>query len=342
MKLEINDYGHRFDTAVMERVGNLTKPTVVDAKNNTSTKVPEKILRNYLVSIADFREPEEKEWKKRKGQFGYSLYVRYFRELYNSIKITEYFYSIKLPSDFLYLYGDWPSERLKRVKYPFIGKVRNICESSPGAILYSPNFKRHWNHYYKLVEHSPLSYSSKKSCVVWRGAPTGALDGPRSILVRDWGLVADSSYDIGYSTPNNNKSRKNKVLARTKAKNYAEKERLSVAEMLTYRLILSLPGNDKDSGLAWKLISNSVVIMPKPRQESWIVESQLIEDVHYVRVNDDLSNLAEKVDWCLSNPSICANIASNSFEYMQRFRDRSLQIALEIRVLAEYFNFWTS
>lgn len=325
-----------FDAAVMERVGNLTKPTVVDAKNNTSIKVPEKILLNYLVSIEDFMEPEGKEWKKREGQFGYSLYVRYFRELYNSIKIAKYFYSIKLPSEFFYFYGDWSSERLKRVKYPFIGKVRNICESSPGTVLYSPNFKRHWNHYYELVEHAPLNYSSKKSSVVWRGAPTGALDGQRSILVRDWGLVADSTYDISFSTPKSVKGRK--VLARMKKENYAEKERLSVAEMLTYKLILSVPGNDKDSGLAWKLISNSVVLMPKPRQESWIVESNLIQNVHYVRLNDDLSNLAEKVDWCLSNPSICADIASNSFEYMQRFRDRSLQIALEIRVLAEYFS----
>ena len=49
----------------------------------------------------------------------------------------------------------------------------------------------------------------------------------------------------------------------------------SVEEILKYKYIISAPGNDKDSGLQWKLASNSIVLMPKPLTESWFMESKL-------------------------------------------------------------------
>jgi Glycosyl transferase family 90 len=59
-------------------------------------------------------------------------------------------------------------------------------------------------------------------------------------------------------------------------------ERTSYSEMLQYKVIVILEGNDISSGLKWALYSNSVVLMPKPTFTSWAMEERLVPYVHYV------------------------------------------------------------
>ena len=74
-------------------------------------------------------------------------------------------------------------------------------------------------------------------------------------------------------------------------------------------------GNDKDSGINWKLKSNSVVFMPKPKISSWLMEETLLDGIHYIRVNDDFSDLQEKYEWCEKNQDACIEIINNANKY---------------------------
>ena len=97
------------------------------------------------------------------------------------------------------------------------------------------------------------------------------------------------------------------------------KNQMSVIEMLQYKYILSVQGNDKDSGLNWKLNSNSLILMTKPTVSSWLMETTLIPNVHYVLLKDDFSDLKEKFEWCEKNQEKCKQIIKNANTFMNQF-----------------------
>ena len=112
---------------------------------------------------------------------------------------------------------------------------------------------------------------------------------------------------------------------------------MSVEEMLKYKFIISVEGNDKDSGLNWKLNSNSLVLMPKPTISSWLMESELIPNYHYILLKDDFSDLRSKYWWCRKNTEKCKEIIKNANNFMKRFSNNEKEEEIEKKVINEYF-----
>lgn len=57
---------------------------------------------------------------------------------------------------------------------------------------------------------------------------------------------------------------------------YRSVERMTIEDMLTYKILIILEGNDVSSGLKWALYSHSVVMMTHPTLEtSWAMEELL-------------------------------------------------------------------
>jgi hypothetical protein len=108
--------------------------------------------------------------------------------------------------------------------------------------------------------------------------------------------------------------------------------------MLGYKYILSIEGNDKDSGLNWKLNSNSLIFMAKPTIVSWLMESLLIPNFHYILVDNDFGDLAERLEWCERNPSLCQQIIKNANDFMKVFQDQNSEVWLEKHVVTAYIN----
>lgn len=96
-------------------------------------------------------------------------------------------------------------------------------------------------------------------------------------------------------------------------------------------------GNDKDSGLNWKLKSNSLVFMPRPRVTSWLMETTLIPNYHYILLKDDFSDLGVKLAWCNANQDKCQQIILNAQRFMRQFADQAVEKAIETEVLNKYF-----
>lgn len=95
------------------------------------------------------------------------------------------------------------------------------------------------------------------------------------------------------------------------------KEKLSMEEMLQYKALIMLEGNDVSSGLKWALFSNSVVLIPEPTLTSWSMEERLEPWVHYipVDVNGDgtnggvMTDVEIKMQWVIDNDDEARKIA---------------------------------
>jgi hypothetical protein len=86
-------------------------------------------------------------------------------------------------------------------------------------------------------------------------------------------------------------------------------EMVSLEDMLKYKALIMLEGNDVSSGLKWALYSSSVVMMQTPTKTSWAMEELLEPWVHFVPLNDDLSDVEEKMQWVIDNDAEAQNIA---------------------------------
>lgn len=196
------------------------------------------------------------------------------------------------------------------------------------VILRCLNLSRHWGNYYNKP--NDISFEKKKNKVYWRGSTTGneLNKGNRFELVKRWFNTGKNiNIDVGFSDICQGKN---------SYKGYV-KRKASISEMLKYKYILSVEGNDKDSGIQWKLNSNSVVFMARPRITSWLMETTLIPNYHYILLKDDFSDLMQKLIWCNENQEKCKEIIKNAHEFMNQFKDNKKEEELEKKVINKYF-----
>jgi hypothetical protein len=91
-------------------------------------------------------------------------------------------------------------------------------------------------------------------------------------------------------------------------------------EMLQYKYILSLDGNDWSSSVPWILKSNSLMISPIPKWHN-VLNFRLKPWVHYVPLRDDISDLDNKLMWCSLNQGQCQGIVKRANEYISHFNE---------------------
>tara|TARA_X000000950_G_scaffold289453_1_gene413648 strand:- start:2320 stop:3222 length:903 start_codon:yes stop_codon:yes gene_type:complete len=215
---------------------------------------------------------------------------------------------------------------------------KNRCEGNTSAVLLrSFNMDRHWRNYYNKPK--DMSFDKKKSVVFWRGVSTGSSKhfsakrwnprpANRFTVVEKW-FHKTPDIDIGFSFIHRD-------WLKPKYQDYVKGE-CNIEEFLRYKYILSIEGNDKDSGLSWKLNSNSLVLMPMPRVTSWLMETTLVPNKHYILLKDDFSDLHQKLQWCNNNPDQCITIIKNANNFMKQFSNNFNEEKLEKAVLNKYF-----
>lgn len=213
------------------------------------------------------------------------------------------------------------------INTPLICKNR-IEGKKSSVIIRCMSYNRHWNNYYKRQE--DIDFNDKINKVIWRGSSTGSPNAKanRFKFVETW-CDKDDDIDIGLT---------NLCQKEWHDKDYSKylKDKMSIRDMLKYKYVVSIQGNDKDSGLQWKLNSNSLVMMAKPTVTSWLMEDTLIPDYHYVLLKDDFSDLREKYDWCEANEERCKEIVKNAGDFMRQFEDEYEERKLEEEVIRRY------
>ena len=215
---------------------------------------------------------------------------------------------------------------------------KNRCDGNKSSVLLKClNFKRHWELYYNPPKDIPFEKKSNK--VFWRGTTTGCSTNwqskewqPRKVnrfkLIKNC-FNKNEKFDIGFS-------RIHRDWLIKKYKKYV-KGTCRPSDFLKHKYIISVEGNDKDSGINWKLNSNSLVLMPKPRVTSWLMETTLVPNYHYILLKDDFSDLEEKLNWCNTNQDKCKEIVKNANSFMKQFSNKENEQKIEEEVIKRYF-----
>lgn len=93
--------------------------------------------------------------------------------------------------------------------------------------------------------------------------------------------------------------------------------KVTIKQLLQFKGIVMLEGNDVASGLKWALLSQSVVLMPVPRHTSWAMEELLEPWVHYVPLNENATDVEQKMKWVVENDEAAQRIAERGTLWME-------------------------
>ena len=116
-----------------------------------------------------------------------------------------------------------------------------------------------------------------------------------------------------------------------------EQEFTSITDQIKFKYILDMDGytNTWDANV-WKLYSGSVVLKVTSTWKQWYYD-ELKEWVHYVPVENDLSNLNEMIEWCDNNEPKCLEIIKNAKEFVVKYFDINFVNTRIIETMDKYF-----
>ncbi|MCA3443294.1 MAG: hypothetical protein INF52_07945 [Rhodobacter sp.] len=235
----------------------------------------------------------------------------------------------------------FPGDSRTRFPIPTLVKSRMIHDRDSPCVLLPLDRRRHWGDV-RAVAQNDIPFRDKADRLVWRGVTTGQFKprDARSAYSSRFHVAtlrtSRTDIDIGYSgimqvDDTNSDIPLDALRARLRPP-------LDLRQQLQSRYLLSLEGNDVATGLKWMLFSNSAVLMPRPTCESWACEGELVAFEHYVPVKDDLSDIEEVFDWCLTHPDSCEEIAHNGKRYIEAFLDTARETEILRRIISAYLS----
>jgi spore maturation protein CgeB len=85
--------------------------------------------------------------------------------------------------------------------------------------------------------------------------------------------------------------------------------------------------------------SNSIAVTPRLTQETWFMEGTLKPNYHYIEVNDDFSDLEERLNYYIGHPDEAEAIIRHAHDYVAQFQDKEREMLIALVVLKKYFDF---
>ena len=229
----------------------------------------------------------------------------YFFDL---LKYLKYF---KKDIKFSYLFGDITDIP----PVPSIVKSRPISDENQNSVLMKLNSVRHF-----IFVNDTISFKNKLPKAVWRGK---CYREHRIKFVKNY---YDKDFcDIGQTNTKGDLSVK------------WQKNKMSIQDQLNYRYLIAIEGNDVASNLKWAMSSNSLVMMSKPKYETWFMEGTLKENYHYVLLKDDYSDLEEKINYYNEHRDEAKTIINNAHKFVEMFKNQDREDAISVLVLEKYF-----
>jgi hypothetical protein len=92
---------------------------------------------------------------------------------------------------------------------------------------------------------------------------------------------------------------------------------LNKTDQIRYKILLNLDGHTSTyPGFLWKLLSNSVTLKQESNNIQWFYPA-LKPWIHYIPVNNNLSDLLAKIEWIQNNDTEAKKIADESTKFVQ-------------------------
>lgn len=152
--------------------------------------------------------------------------------------------------------------------------------------------------------------------------------------------IGDFGYLCGNTKPTRLKfielSKNHKMLEYYSTPKYNPKDKrmISFNTMKKFKYLIDLPGHSYSTKIYSYLHCKRVVFRVKQRKQPFYWEKYLIKDVHYIEVNNDLSDLIEKYEYLEKNPDIYNKIVKNCDEFVS---DKISQQNLQYYFLNDLF-----
>lgn len=260
---------------------------------------PEATLEEQSLTVATFSKYVKRSDKK---------YSTYCYDLYPIVRL------FKPDMRFAYAFGDVNHE----TSIPAFTKARPIISNGQysNSVIMRLNSIRHF-----VFVNDKMEWGKKTNQLVFRNVVEGKPHRIEYLLKTFDNPLCDSG-----ETP------KNAPVMPDYAKPY-----LTMEEMLKYKFIACIEGNEVATNLKWVMSSNSIAVMPRPKFESWFMEATLIPDYHYIEIKDDYSNITEKLTYYISHPDEALAIIAHAHEYVEQFKDKRLEKWIQYQVARKYF-----
>lgn len=199
---------------------------------------------------------------------------------------------------------------------PAFVKSRPVSTGHTNAILFRLNHIRHFH-----FVPDPLPFHAKLDRLVWRG---NACQPHRRTFLQHY--FNHPLCNVGH-------------YHRRPAENIPwTRGPLSIRQQLRHKFILAIEGNDVATNLKWVLASNSLCFMTRPRYETWFMEGALQPGIHYVQLNDDYSDLDEKLRHYTHHPDDALPILRAANAWARRFQNPRREAFLALTLLHDYFH----
>jgi hypothetical protein len=160
-------------------------------------------------------------------------------------------------------------------------------------------------------------WSKKKAKAVFRGSPSGCgthAETNMRIKIAEMKMdpeILDAGITrVGEGTPRFDPVRGLSILDTT-AKKIGF---MNLVEQSKHKYIVHIDGNVAAYRLLHTMMTGSVILKVKGRYTMW-TDHMLKDGVHYIGVNEDLSDLEEKIRWCMEHDEECETIAKNAYEF---------------------------
>jgi len=165
-----------------------------------------------------------------------------------------------------------------------------------------------------------FDWNKKKEICIFRGSATGCgttIDTNMRLKAANMSMDYPTLLDAGITDWN---ARMRKYKNNPIDVIHPENFRFSLANKINniqkseYKYILNIDGHVSAFRLSYELCMNSVILLVKSPYSMWY-SHLLKENVHYIPIAEDLSDLIEKIKWCKKNDKKCKKIASNALEF---------------------------
>ncbi|KAG7361996.1 glycosyl transferase family 90 protein [Nitzschia inconspicua] len=227
-------------------------------------------------------------------------------------------------------------------RWPAIIKSRRLYNFKKKSILALLKEERHYKMIDVVTNTNEIPWKDKKDVLIWRGSTTGRPwePGSRLNVVKNYYNATSDGIDVAFSRL----SWGSRYANSTEAEDLT-RERINEVDLMQYKYLLSIEGNDVATGLKWMLYSNSLVFMAPPRYETWAMEGLLVPYYHYIPVAPDYHDLREKLEWARKNDDACKRISKQATQFMKDLyvSEQAKKDAFEIhhQIVQRYEHFYT-
>jgi hypothetical protein len=171
-------------------------------------------------------------------------------------------------------------------------------------------------------------WSKKKDVAVFRGSSTGCGNDANTNQRLKLALMRSEDLDVGITQYTSHLKYKSVSDIAKAEKVSPVVPKLSWNEQSHFKYIIHVDGNVVAYRLLKSMLTKSVILRVKSDFIHWC-DDKLQAGKHYIEIQEDLSDLKEKVEWCKNHDSECKKIAKNGYNFAKK--------ALNTEYIRSYF-----